>query len=109
MDKRIGTPIADADKTIESAIKSEALVSLDVYNQVVKERNIAIEQLHELGYEFGQKVLPQEPRCKDCKWWKDRDGKYRRGCDAESKCPINTHEVYCGEGYCYMFSPKEDM
>lgn len=37
---------------------TEALVSLDVYNQVAKERNIAIQQLHELGYEFGQKIEP---------------------------------------------------
>lgn len=52
-------------------------------------------------------VTPQEPRCKDCKWWKDSDGKYRRGCGAESPCPINTHTVCCGEGYCYMFEPQE--
>ena len=54
-------------------------------------------------------VTPQKPRCKDCKWWKDSDGIYRRGCNAESECPINTHEVCCGEGYCYMFSPNADM
>jgi len=56
--------------------------------------------------------LKQEPKtghCKDCKWWKDSDGNYRRGCRAESQCPINTHVVYCGEGYCYMFSSKIDM
>lgn len=55
------------------------------------------------------KWLEQEPRCKDCKWWKDSDGKFRRGCGAESPCPINTHVVYCGEGYCYMFQTKADM
>ncbi len=54
-------------------------------------------------------VTSQEPRCKDCKWWKDSDGKYRRGLGTESRCPINTHAVYSGEGYCYMFSPKADM
>ena len=48
------------------------------------------------------------PTCKECKWWKDSDSKYRRGCEAESKCPINNDIVYRGEGYCYMFSPKED-
>ena len=52
--------------------------------------------------------LEQEPRCRECKWWKDSDGKYRRGLGAESRCLINTHAVYCGEGYCYMFSPKAD-
>lgn len=52
--------------------------------------------------------LEQEPKsCKDCRWWKDSDGEYRRGCGAESQCPINTHAVYCGAGYCYMFSPQE--
>ena len=54
-------------------------------------------------------VTPQEPKCKDCKWWKDSDGEYRRGCGAESICHINTDKVYQGEGYCYMFSPKADM
>lgn len=56
------------------------------------------------------KALEQEPKtghCKDCKWWKDSDGKYRRGCGDESQCPINTHAVYCGEGYCYMFEPQD--
>ena len=52
-------------------------------------------------------VTPQEPRCKDCKWWKDSDGEYRRGCGAESKCPINTKTVYLGKGYCYKFEPQE--
>ena len=45
--------------------------------------------------------------CKDCKWWRDSDGVYRRGFGAESHCPVNTHAVYCGEGYCYMFESQE--
>ena len=52
-------------------------------------------------------VTPQEPRCKDCKWWKDSDGEYRRGCGAESQCPINRREVFEGNGYCYLFEPQE--
>ena len=44
--------------------------------------------------------------CRNCKWWKDSDGKYRRGIGAESKCPINTVIVCNGYGYCYMFEPK---
>ena len=52
-------------------------------------------------------VTPQEPRCKDCKWWKDSDGVYRRGCGAESQCPINRREVFEGNGYCYLFEPQE--
>jgi hypothetical protein len=34
-------------------------VSLEAFKQVMGERNIAIEQLHELGYEFGQKIDKQ--------------------------------------------------
>lgn len=52
-------------------------------------------------------ALEQEPRCKDCKWWKDSDGKYRRGCGAESHCPINRREVYEGNGYCFLYEPQE--
>lgn len=33
-------------------------VSRGVFEQVMRERDIAIEQLHELGYEFGQKIEP---------------------------------------------------
>ena len=46
--------------TIENHIISRPIttVSLEVYKQVAWERDIAIEQLHELGYEFGQKIEP---------------------------------------------------
>lgn len=50
---------------------------------------------------------PKKGHCKDCKWWKDKDGVYRRGICAESKCPINRKEVFEGNGYCYMFEPQE--
>ena len=51
-------------------------------------------------------VTPKQRLCKDCKWWKDSDGIYRRGIEAESRCPINCKEVFEGNGYCYMFEPK---
>lgn len=35
---------------------SEGKVSMEVYKQVTAERDIAIEQLKELGYEFGEKI-----------------------------------------------------
>ena len=38
----------------------EQFVSIETYQQVCKERDIAIEQLHELGYELGQKIEPCE-------------------------------------------------
>ena len=50
---------------------------------------------------------PKTGHCKDCKWWKDSDGVYRRGVRAESKCPINRKEVFEGNGYCYMYEPQE--
>ena len=50
---------------------------------------------------------PKTGHCKDCKWWKDSDGVYRRGVRAESKCPINNVSVNHGLGYCYMFEPQE--
>ena len=45
---------------------------------------------------------PEIVRCKECKYWKDSDGVYRRGFDAESKCPLNLKEVYEGTFYCGM-------
>lgn len=50
---------------------------------------------------------PKTGHCKNCKWWKDSDGLYRRGSHAESQCPINRREVFEGNGYCYMFEPQE--
>lgn len=38
--------------------KAEQEPTIEAYKQVCKERDIAIEQLHELGYEFGQKIEP---------------------------------------------------
>ena len=63
-------------------------------------------------YSFCEELIKAIPsaepkKCKDCKWWKDSDGSFRRGCMAESKCPINTKTVYEGNGYCYMFEPQE--
>ena len=45
-----------SENPISSTTKSETLVNLDVYNQVAKERDMAIQQLHELGYELGIKI-----------------------------------------------------
>ncbi len=45
--------------------------------------------------------------CKDCKHWRDSDGEYRRGCGAESKCPINSKRVYEGNCYCAYAERKD--
>lgn len=51
---------------------------------------------------------PEIIHCKDCKHWKDSDGVYRRGVDAESKCPINIQEVYAGTFYCGYAERRTD-
>ena len=51
---------------------------------------------------------PEIIRCKDCKYWKDSDGVYRRGFDAESKCPLNLKKVYEGTFYCGMAERRTD-
>jgi hypothetical protein len=63
-------------------------------------------------YQIIKDLPPVTPKqrtghCKDCKWWKDSDGLYRRGGHAESQCPINRREVLEGNGYCYMYEPQE--
>ena len=64
----------------------------------------AIESLKALS----PSIQPKIGQCKDCKHWKDSDGVYRRGIGAESQCPINGKKVFEGNGYCYMFEPKEN-
>ena len=59
------------------------------------------------AYELGKAEQRKVGHCKDCKWWKDSDGAFRRGIGAESQCPLNREEVYEGNGYCYMFEPQE--
>ena len=72
--------VSDLDKDIEA------------YNMAIR----ALEQKLKMGH------------CKDCKWWKDSDGAFRRGIGAESQCPINREEVYEGNGYCFLFKPQEN-
>ena len=54
-------------------------------------------------------IQPDIIYCKDCKHWKDSDGIYRRGFDAESKCPLNLEKVYGGTFYCGMAERREDV
>lgn len=51
---------------------------------------------------------PEIIRCKDCKHWRDSDGVYRRGAAAESKCTLNTKEVYDGIFYCGYAERRQD-
>lgn len=88
---------ADAIKAMQD--KAKKLTNEDTINGLCGAVAILLEM---------PSVTPQEPRCKDCKWWKDSDGVYWRGVRSESQCPINSREVFEGNGYCYMFSPKAE-
>ena len=52
-------------------------------------------------------IQPDIVRCKDCKHWKDSDGVFRRGTGAESKCPLNLHQVYEGTFFCGLAERRE--
>jgi len=59
------------------------------------------------GIPLDETMNAEQKHCKDCKWWRDSDGVYRRGIGAESQCPMNRRKVLEGTGYCYMFEPQE--
>jgi len=52
--------IAAAPFVTQKPTEGDDTVSRGVFEQVMRERDIAIEQLHELGYELGQKIEPLE-------------------------------------------------
>ena len=86
-------------------------------------RQAAIDALHmhlmyRMGTDSNKKRLddwinslpsaePEIIRCKDCKHWKDSDGVFRRGTGAESKCPLNLHQVYEGTFFCGLAERRE--
>ena len=103
-------------EAVEMAIKAleQETVSKETYDHeyfLRKKMEAEIDHLRRYISKLETQItLEQEPKighCKDCKWWKDKDGVYRRGCRAESKCTINRREVFEGNGYCYMFEPQE--
>lgn len=71
--------------------------------------NMSIEYLSEKAGEKMREAIKalEIGHCKNCKWWKDSDGAFRRGIGAESQCPMNRKEVYEGDGYCFMFKSQE--
>lgn len=64
---------------LENALnRIKALESLDAYiKQVVKERDIAIGQLNELGYSLGEKIRPCDKGCGGCHY---NDGEPHAEC-----------------------------
>ena len=103
-------PDTNVDDTIHRQAAIDALLEevhlVDGYyveNDEVINKDDAIEAIQLLPSAQHEII-----RCKDCKHWKDSDGVYRRGFDAESKCPINIHEVYEGTFYCGFAERRTD-
>ena len=95
-------------QTSEDAISRQAVIEYIEGS----EAELGHSSENELVCQYIKELPPVNPqpktgRCKDCKWWKDSDGVYRRGVRAESQCPINRREVFEGTGYCYMYDPQE--
>ena len=98
----VGIEIVKTEETKESEIK---YLNINVSNSEVDRNPDIVRLCADAG--ILEYVRPKTGHCKDCKWWKDSDGVFRRGIDAESQCPINRIEVYEGNGYCFMFEPQE--
>lgn len=82
----------------------KVIKELHVYGFATLDEDKVIETINKLPSVISKEKIGY---CKECKWWKDNDGVYRRGIGAESKCPINCKKVYEGNGYCFMFEPQE--
>lgn len=92
----------------EDIIEKDVAISRQSVLELLSNYDLSMGQIVKGIYDL-QPVTPQ-PKigyCRDCKWWKDSDGVYRRDCFTESQCPMNRKEVYEGNGYCYMFKPQE--
>lgn len=75
--------------------KKPEYVRYSTYEQVAWERDVAIEQLHELGYEFGEKIEKEE---EFCEWGYDEfEEAWRTECDTLFKLNESDRECtyYC--------------
>ena len=99
----------EKQKAIAALEKSAPVmaVTLEEYEDYIRTLNKIIDWLEqsETVTEFTDRCREcgKQRRCKDCRWWKDSDGIYRRGIEAESICPINSKKVFDGDGICSMF------
>lgn len=101
--------LIDADELLEHAYRDK-LDSRELIANMINNAPTVKEIPTKIPIDVFEKLVSKEPNirhCKDCKWWRDSDGVYRRGVHAESKCPINTKVVLDGEGYCYLFNKNE--
>lgn len=61
---------------------------------------ISLRELREITFRIPALPTIDIVHCRECKHWKDSDGVYRRGIDAESKCRVNCEEVMRGDWFC---------
>ena len=90
---------SEMKRMIIQTMPESDIVPRGAYDQVVWERNIAIEQLQQLGYEFGEKVTPVV-RCKDCKfsdWYTAMDGNRYCYCTEHGSSGHKEND-YCSYG-----------
>ena len=102
----VGEPTTKNNLGVDCISREQALNEFCIYNSY---DSIGVDKVRSYLRALPS-VTPQEPKkghCKDCKWWKDNNGTYRRGVKAESQCPINRKEVYEGNGYCFLYEPQE--
>ena len=89
--------------TLEQAIKQfEQFANVCEYHNLTESQE-EFEQLAAWLRELQERrKAPEIIFCNECKHWKDSDGVYRRGISAESKCPVNSRQVYEGTFFCGM-------
>ena len=87
-----------AETSVYPTAKAYYLESADKCKQM-------IEYLRELQ---EHRKAPEIIFCHECRHWKDSDGVYRRGIGAESKCTVNSRQVYEGTFFCGMAERRAD-
>ena len=90
-------------------------VSAEVYKQVARERDIAIEQLNELGYEFGEKI--EQPKTGHwIRWYEQKESEgiteyiphcKCSECDKEYDPHSSQFIKYCNKCGAKMVEPQE--
>ena len=94
--ERINTELAE--NCVSAMAKNHNLDNAEKCRQM-------IEWLRELQ---ERRKAPEIIFCHECRYWKDSDGVYRRGISAESKCPVNSRQVYEGTFFCGMAERRTD-
>ena len=98
-------------ETAQNVSESDVIYRNDAVMEIANHLGMPAENWIKIAEEWLRDVPSAQPeiiRCKECKYWKDSDGVYRRGFDAESKCPLNLKKVYEGTFYCGMAERRQD-